>query len=258
MYKVEICGVNTKELPVVPDRELKGYFEKIRAGDTDARDAFVRGNLRLVLSIIQRFAMRGENMDDLFQVGCVGLLKAIDRFDITMDVRFSTYAVPMISGEVRRYLRDYNPVRVSRSLRDTAYKAFAVRNELADSNEAEPTIEQIAKHMDMKAKDVAYAVSAVQDPVSLYEPVYRDSGDTLYVMDSIADEKNADEIWLTSLALKDIIDKLSVKEKDIVQLRFFEGKTQMEVAREIGISHNKMTLNCTGGRDIPVRIFMRI
>ncbi len=257
MNKVEICGVNTKELPVIPDRELKGYFEKIRSGDTGAREAFTRGNLRLVLSIIQRFSMRGENMDDLFQVGCVGLLKAIDRFDVTMDVRFSTYAVPMISGEVRRYLRDYNPVRVSRSLRDTAYRAFQVRNELAEYNSKEPTMEEIAKEMEMKVSDVAYAVSAVQDPVSLYEPVYQDGTDTLFVMDSIADEKNADEIWLTSIALRDVIDKLTQKEKDIVQRRFFDGKTQMEVAREIGISHSEMTLLTSKGV-LVVRVFIEV
>ncbi len=257
MNKVEICGVNTKELPVIPDRELKGYFEKIRSGDSLAREAFIRGNLRLVLSIIQRFSMRGENMDDLFQVGCVGLLKAIDRFDVTMDVRFSTYAVPMISGEVRRYLRDYNPVRVSRSLRDTAYRAFQVRNELAEYNAKEPTLEEIAKEMEMKLSDVAYAVSAVQDPVSLYEPVYQDGTDTLFVMDSIADEKNADEIWLTSITLRDVIDKLTQKEKDIVQRRFFDGKTQMEVAREIGISHSEMTLLSSKGL-LVVQVFIEV
>ena len=239
--KVEICGVDTSKLPVIPEKELKDYFLKIYAGDKQAREAFIRGNLRLVLSVVQRFAMRGENMDDLFQVGCVGLIKAVDNFDLKQMVKFSTYAVPMIIGEIRRYLRDNNSIRVSRSLRDTAYKAFQVRNALASKNAEEPTVEQIAKEMQMATEDVVFALDAVQDPISLSQPVYQDGGDALYVMDSIADERNSDETWMTSIALKDAVSKLGERERNIFYLRYFEGKTQMEVAEEIHISQAQVS-----------------
>lgn len=239
--KVEICGVDTSKLPVIPEKELKDYFLKIYAGDKQAREAFIRGNLRLVLSVVQRFAMRGENMDDLFQVGCVGLIKAVDNFDLKQMVKFSTYAVPMIIGEIRRYLRDNNSIRVSRSLRDTAYKAFQVRNALASKNAEEPTVEQIAKEMQMATEDVVFALDAVQDPISLSQPVYQDGGDALYVMDSIADERNSDETWMTSIALKDAVSKLGERERNIIYLRYFEGKTQMEVAEEIHISQAQVS-----------------
>lgn len=239
--KVEICGVDTSQLPTISESELKNYFLRIRNGDKAAREEFIRGNLRLVLSIVQRFAMRGENLDDLFQVGCVGLLKAIDNFNIELGVRFSTYAVPMIIGEMRRYLRDNNSIRVSRSLRDTAYRAFKIRNDLADKFAEEPTIEQIAKEMDMSVEDVSFALDAIQDPISLSQPVYQDGGDALYVMDGIADERNSDENWLTSIALKDIVNKLCERERNIIMLRYFEGKTQMEVSHEIGISQAQVS-----------------
>ena len=233
--------MDTSKLPVIPEKELKDYFLKIYAGDKQAREAFIRGNLRLVLSVVQRFAMRGENMDDLFQVGCVGLIKAVDNFDLKQMVKFSTYAVPMIIGEIRRYLRDNNSIRVSRSLRDTAYKAFQVRNALASKNAEEPTVEQIAKEMQMATEDVVFALDAVQDPISLSQPVYQDGGDALYVMDSIADERNSDETWMTSIALKDAVSKLGERERNIIYLRYFEGKTQMEVAEEIHISQAQVS-----------------
>lgn len=239
--KVEICGVDTSKLPVIPDRELESYFERIYAGDTAAREAFIRGNLRLVLSIVQRFALRGENMDDLFQVGCVGLIKAIDNFRTDLGVKFSTYACPMIIGEIRRYLRDNNAIRVSRSLRDTAYKAFQVRNTLAARNGAEPTVDQIAAEMGLGSADVAFALDAVQDPISLSQPIYQDGGDALYVIDSIADERSSDERWLTSIALRQAIDRLDERERRIIRLRYFAGKTQMEVSREIGISQAQIS-----------------
>lgn len=239
--KVEICGVDTSSLPLIPEKQLKSYFERIYAGDKRAREEFVRGNLRLVLSVCQRFAMRGENMDDLFQVGCVGLLKAVDNFDLSQNVRFSTYAVPMIIGEIRRYLRDNNSIRVSRSLRDTANRAFQIRNALATQKASEPTIEEIAKEMDIPPEDVVFAMDAVQDPVSLSQPVYQDGGDALYIEDSIADERNSDERWLASIALKDAVERLSEREKNIIYLRYFEGKTQMEVAQEVHISQAQVS-----------------
>lgn len=241
LNKVEICGVDTSKLPVIPEGELKAYFKKIYAGDKKAREEFVRGNLRLVLSIVQRFAMRGENMDDLFQIGCIGLIKAIDNFKTELNVRFSTYACPMIIGEIRRYLRDNNLVRVSRSLRDTAYKAFQIRNTLAEKNTGEPRIEEVAKEMNMAVEDVVYALDAIQDPISLSQPVYQEGGDALYVLDSISDERNSDEIWLASIALKDAISKLGEREKNIIYLRYFDGKTQMEVSEEIGISQAQVS-----------------
>ena len=239
--KVQICGVDTSKLPVIPENQLQSYFERIYAGDKKAREEFIYGNLRLVLSIVQRFSMRGENMDDLFQVGCLGLIKSIDRFDVTKGVRFSTYAVPMIIGELRRYLRDNTTIRISRSLRDTAYKAFQVRNQLAGANHEEPTVEEIAKAMNLPVEDVVFALDAVQDPVSLSQPVYQDGGDALYVMDSISDEKSSDERWLNSIALGEAVSRLGEREKSIVSLRYFEGKTQMEVAQEIGISQAQVS-----------------
>lgn len=228
-------------MPIIPEQELKDYFRRIYAGDTQAREEFIQGNLRLVLSIVQRFAMRGENMDDLFQVGCVGLIKAIDNFKTELDVKFSTYACPMIIGEIRRYLRDNNAIRVSRSLRDTAYKAFQVRNALAGKNSEEPSINEIAKEMQLPTEEVVFALDAIQDPISLSQPVYQDGGDALYVMDGIADERNSDEIWLTSIALKDAVAKLNEREKNIIYMRYFDGKTQMEVSEEIGISQAQVS-----------------
>ena len=239
--KVEICGVDTSRLPVIPDRQLKDYFRKIYEGDTAAREEFLQGNLRLVLSIVQRFAMRKENMDDLFQVGCIGLIKAVDNFDINQNVKFSTYAVPMIIGEIRRYLRDNNTIRVSRSLRDTAYKAFQIRNELAKKNAVEPSVEEIAKVMEMPVEDVVYALDAIQDPISLSQPVCQDGSDALYVMDSIADERCSDENWLRTIALSEAVESLAEREKNIIYLRYFEGKTQMEGAEEICISQAQVS-----------------
>ena len=239
--KVEICGVDTAKLPVIPDRELKEYFRKIYAGDPAAREAFLQGNLRLVLSVVQRFAMRKENMDDLFQVGCIGLIKAVDNFDVSQNVKFSTYAVPMIIGEIRRYLRDNNTIRVSRSLRDTAYKAFQIRNELAKTNAVEPTVEEIAKAMELPVEDVVYALDAIQDPISLHQPVCQEGSDALYVMDSIADERSSDENWLRSIALNTAVENLAERERNIIYLRYFEGKTQMEVAEEIHISQAQVS-----------------
>ena len=239
--KVEICGVDTSKLPIIPEQELKEYFRRIYAGDTQAREEFIQGNLRLVLSIVQRFAMRGENMDDLFQVGCVGLIKAIDNFKTELDVKFSTYACPMIIGEIRRYLRDNNANRVSRSLRDTAYNAVQVRNAVAGQNSEEPSIDEIAKEMQLPTEEVVFALDAIQDPISLSQPVYQDGGDALYVMDGIADERNSDEIWLTSIALKDAVAKLNEREKNIIYMRYFDGKTQMEVSEEIGISQAQVS-----------------
>lgn len=241
LHKVNICGVDTTSLPLIPERELKGYFERIYSGDKAAREEFIRGNLRLVLSVCQRFSGRGENMDDLFQIGCVGLIKAVDNFDLSQNVRFSTYAVPMIIGEIRRYLRDNNAIRVSRSLRDTANRAFSARNELADELMREPTVEEIADRLKANASDVVFALCAVQDPVSLSAPVYQDGEDALYIEDSIADEKNSDERWLCSLTLKDAVERLSEREKNIIYLRYFEGKTQMEVAEEVHISQAQVS-----------------
>ena len=239
--KVEICGVDTSKLPVIPESQLHSYFERIYAGDEEAKDEFIWGNLRLVLSIVQRFSGRAESMDDLFQVGCVGLIKAVSNFDKSMNVRFSTYACPMIIGEIRRYLRDNNSIRVSRSLRDTAYKAFQIRNELSVKLGTEPTVEQIAKQLEMSEGDVQYAMDAVQDPISLSQPVYQDGGDALYVLDSIADERSSDDQWTSSIALRDAVSRLGERERNIIYLRYFEGKTQMEVSGEIGISQAQVS-----------------
>lgn len=239
--KVEICGVNTSKLPVLTNEEMKKLFVKIKAGDLEARDEFVQGNLRLVLSIIQRFNRRGENVDDLFQVGCIGLIKAIDNFDLSQNVRFSTYAVPMIIGEIRRYLRDNNSIRVSRSLRDIAYKALQARDQLVSKHLKEPTIMEISKELNMPKEEVVFALDAIQEPISLFEPIYHDSGDAIFVMDQVKDEKSEDEVWLEEIALREAIDKLNKREKLILNLRFYEGKTQMEVADEIGISQAQVS-----------------
>ncbi|NLJ98836.1 MAG: RNA polymerase sporulation sigma factor SigG [Tissierellia bacterium] len=239
--KVEICGVNTSKLPVLTNEEMQKLFVKIKAGDLEARDEFVQGNLRLVLSIIQRFNRRGENVDDLFQVGCIGLIKAIDNFDLSQNVRFSTYAVPMIIGEIRRYLRDNNSIRVSRSLRDIAYKALQARDQLVSKHLKEPTIMEISKELNMPKEEVVFALDAIQEPISLFEPIYHDSGDAIFVMDQVKDEKSEDEVWLEEIALREAIDKLNKREKLILNLRFYEGKTQMEVADEIGISQAQVS-----------------
>lgn len=239
--KVEICGVNTAKLPVLKEKEMKELLLKMQGGDKSAREKFINGNLRLVLSVIQRFNNRGENVDDLFQVGCIGLMKSIDNFDLSQNVKFSTYAVPMIIGEIRRYLRDNNTIRVSRSLRDIAYKALLVRDRLINENNKEPTVSQIAKELDLPREDVVLALDAIQDPVSLFEPIYHDGGDAIYVMDQISDSKNQDDSWLENIAIKEAMKKLNDREKLILNLRFFNGRTQMEVADEIGISQAQVS-----------------
>ena len=239
--KVEICGVNTSKLPVLTKEEKAELFVKIKEGDLLAREKFVQGNLRLVLSIIQRFNNRGESVDDLFQVGCIGLIKAIDNFDLSQNVQFSTYAVPMIIGEIRRYLRDNNAIRVSRSLKDIAYKALYVKEKLTNKNSKEPTITEIAKELDLPKEDVVMAINAIADPVSLFEPVYHDGGEAIFVMDQVKDGKNSDENWLQSIALSEAMKHLSQREKHILNLRFFQGKTQMEVAEEISISQAQVS-----------------
>ncbi len=239
--KVEICGVDTSKLPVLTQGQMLALFPRIHAGDRDARDEFVQGNLRLVLSVIQRFASRGENADDLFQVGCIGLMKAIDNFDVSQNVRFSTYAVPMIIGEIRRYLRDNNAIRVSRSMRDTAYKALQARDRLQNRLNREPTMAEIAAEMQIPQEDVIFALEAIQDPVSLFEPVYNDGGDALYIMDQVRDEGAKDDNWVEDIAIRDAMKRLNDREKRIMQLRFFEGRTQMEVAGEIGISQAQVS-----------------
>ena len=238
--KVEICGVNTSRLKVLKSDEMKDLLVKSHNGDKAARDALIYGNLRLVLSVIQRFGNRGENPDDLFQVGCIGLMKAIDHFDVTQGVQFSTYGVPMIIGEVRRFLRDNNSVRVSRSLRDTAYKAIQCKERLTAQKDREPTIEEIAGELSMKREDVVLALEAIVEPVSLYEPVFADGGDTLYIMDQVGDRTD-DGDWLEEIAVKQAIHNLSDREKRILSLRFLDGKTQMEVAGEIGISQAQVS-----------------
>lgn len=239
--KVEICGVDTGALPVLTAERMQELFPRVAQGDQAARDEFIQGNLRLVLSVIQRFAGRGENADDLFQVGCIGLMKALDNFDTTLNVRFSTYAVPMIIGEIRRYLRDNNVIRVSRSMRDTAYKALQARDRLQGQWNREPTISEIADEMQLPREDVIFALEAIQDPVSLFEPVYNDGGDALYIMDQVKDESARDDQWLETLAIKEALQRLNDREKKILRLRFFEGRTQMEVAGEIGISQAQVS-----------------
>lgn len=239
--KVEICGVDTSKLPVLTNKAMTELFKKMQNGDKQAREEIIGGNLRLVLSIIQRFNNRGENPDDLFQVGCIGLMKATDNFDLSQNVHFSTYAVPMIIGEIRRYLRDNNSVRVSRSLRDIAYKALQAKEKLTGDNGKEPTIEEIAKEIDMPKETITYALDAIQDPISLYEPIYHDGGDPLLVMDQIGDEKNNDKLWIEHIAIGEAMKKITPREKKIINLRFFKGKTQMEVASEIGISQAQVS-----------------
>lgn len=241
MNKVEICGVNTSKLPVLSREKKKELFERIKQGDEEAREEFVYGNLRLVLSVMKRFSIRNENADDLFQVGCVGLIKAIDNFDTSQNVQFSTYAVPMIIGEIRRYLRDNNPIRVSRSIRDTAYKVLQMKEKLTAETGQEPSLDEIAKKLEIPREEVAFALDAIQEPVSLYEPVYHDGGDAVYIMDQVSDSKSVDENWIENIALHHAIDKLSEREKYILNLRFFRGRTQMEVAQEIGISQAQVS-----------------
>ena len=239
--KVEISGVNTAKLPVLSREEAKELFLQARAGSQEAREKLIQGNLRLVLSVIKKFDGRNENPDDLFQVGCVGLIKGIDNFNVDLDVFPSTYLVPMIVGEIRRYLRDNSAVRVSRSMRDTAYKVLQAKEAFLAEHQREPSVEEIADRLDLKREDVVFALDAIVDPVSLYEPVYSDGGDTICVMDQVRDQKNTDENWLEQIALREAMEHLSDREKTILRLRFFEGKTQMEVAREIGISQAQVS-----------------
>lgn len=239
--KVEICGVDTAKLPVLNNTKMRELFKKLQAGDEESREKLIQGNLRLVLSVIQRFTNRGEYVDDLFQVGCIGLMKAIDNFDLSQNVKFSTYAVPMIIGEIRRYLRDNNPIRVSRSLRDIAYKALQVRDSLVNKHSKEPTITEIAEELKLPREEIVFALDAIQEPVSLFEPIFHDGGDPIFVMDQVGDEKNSDLNWLESIAVKEALRKLNERERLILTLRFFDGKTQMEVADEIGISQAQVS-----------------
>ena len=240
-YRVEICGVNTSKLPLLKGEEKEALIRKIKEGDLVAREAYIKGNLRLVLSIIQRFSSSNENVDDLFQIGCIGLMKAIDNFDLSQGVKFSTYAVPMIIGEIRRYLRDNNAIRVSRSLRDIAYKAIYVKDILQKKMDREPTIDEIAQESGLSREEIVDALDAIQAPMSLYEPVFSDSGDALYLMDQVSDKKNREENWIEELSIREAMDKLTEREQNIIELRFFEGKTQMEVAEEIHISQAQVS-----------------
>ena len=239
--KVEICGINTAKLEVLKNDEMTELLRRTKEGDMAAREKLIRGNLRLVLSVLQRFASRGENMDDLFQVGCIGLIKAVDNFDINQPVRFSTYGVPMIVGEIRRYLRDNSAIRVSRSMRDTAYRVLQAREHLMAENQKEPTVEEIAKVLDIPREEVVFAMDAIVDPVSLYEPIYDSGGDAICVMDQVSDTKNTDERWTERIALKDAMKLLDPRERRILSLRFYEGKTQMEVSAEVGISQAQVS-----------------
>ena len=241
LNKVEICGVNTSKLPLLSKKEKEELFIKIKAGDEEAREIFIKGNLRLVLSVIQRFYGRGESPDDLFQVGCVGLIKAIDNFDLSQNVQFSTYAVPMIIGEVKRYLRDNNSIRVSRSVRDLAYKAIQFKEKYFKENGKEATIEQIAKKLGVEKEDIAVSFDAIQDPISLQEPIYNDGSESIYIMDQVKDSKNTDEIWTENMTIAGALERLNDKERTIVQKRFFDGRTKMEVANEIGISQAQVS-----------------
>lgn len=239
--RVEICGVNTSKLPVLSNEEKNELLVKIKNGDNEAREKFINGNLRLVLSVVGRFSGRGENPDDLFQIGCVGLIKAIDNFDMSLNVQFSTYAVPMIIGEIRRYLRDNNMVRVSRSVRDLAYKVLQVKEKKIKENGKEPTIEEIAKELDVEKEEISFCLDAIQDPVSLQEPIYNDGSDNMYIMDQVKDSKNTDELWAENITMYEALKKLNDKEKMIISKRFFDGRTQMEVADEIGISQAQVS-----------------
>lgn len=239
--RVEIANVNTSKLQVLTQEETKELFKKMKEGDKEAREKLINGNLRLVLSVIQRFCGRGENADDLFQVGCVGLIKAIDNFDTSLDIQLSTYGVPMIIGEIRRYLRDNNMVRVSRSVRDLAYKVLQAKEKLSRENGKEPTVEEIAKELDVEKEDIVLSLDAIQDPVSLQEPVYNDGADSLYIMDQVKDKKNTDELWAENITMNEALKKLNDKERMIIDKRFFLGRTQMEVADEIGISQAQVS-----------------
>ena len=239
--KVEICGVNTAKLPILTAEQKAELMKKIKDGNEEAREEFIKGNLRLVLSVIQRFNNRGESPDDVFQIGCIGLIKAIDNFDMSQNVQFSTYAVPMIIGEVRRYLRDNNSIRVSRSLRDLAYKAMQFKEKYIKENNKEPTIEQIAKELGVEKEEIAFSFDAIQDPISLQEPVYNDGAESIYVMDQVKDQKNTDELWAENMTMMQAMEKLNDKEKNIIIRRYFDGRTQMEVADEIGISQAQVS-----------------
>ncbi len=239
--KVEICGVNTTRLPLLKEKEKEELLLKIKDGDENAFNTFIHGNLRLVLSVIQKFSNRGESADDLFQIGCVGLIKAVKNFDITVGVKFSTYAVPMIVGEERRYLRDNSPIRVSRSVKDLAYKALQVKEELTKLNNKEPTLEEISKKLDVPVKAISNALDAIQDPISLFDPVFHDGNDAVSVMDQVSDEKSNDEVWTEDIVLKEAIERLQDREKKIITMRFFQGKTQTEVAESIGISQAQVS-----------------
>ena len=241
LNKVEICGVNTSNLPLLSKEEKEALLVKIKAEDEEARNTFINGNLRLVLSVIQRFYGRGENADDLFQVGCVGLIKAIDNFDLSQNVQFSTYAVPMIIGEVKRYLRDNNSIRVSRSIRDLAYKVIQFKERYTKEHGKEPNVEEIAKELEVTKEDIAFSLDAIQDPVSLQEPVYNDGSESIYIMDQVKDSKNTDELWAEKITIKGAMEKLNEKERMIINKRFFDGRTQMEVAEEIGISQAQVS-----------------
>ena len=239
--KVEICGVNTAKLPLLKQQEKEALFVRIKEGDTEAREEFIKGNLRLVLSVIKRFSSSNENVDDLFQIGCIGLMKAIDNFDITLNVKFSTYAVPMIMGEIRRFLRDNSSIRVSRSIKDTAYKAIYTKENMMKKSLREPTLAEVAKEVGVSKEEIVYALDAIQNPMSLYDPVYSDGEDTLYVMDQISDKKNKEENWVEHMSLSEAMKQLNKRENEIIVLRFFEGKTQMEVAEMIGISQAQVS-----------------
>ena len=241
LNKVEICGVDTSKLPILKEEEKKALFERIKAGDEQAKEEYIKGNLRLVLSVIRRFSNSNENADDLFQIGCVGLIKAINNFNTELDVKFSTYAVPMIIGEIRRYMRDNNSIRVSRSLRDTAYKAIYAKESYMKRNLKEPTLEEISAEIGIDKEDIVFALDAIQTPMSLQEPVYSDGDDVLYVMDQVSDKKNLEENWVEELALQAAMDRLGERERYIIQLRFFEGKTQIEVANDIEISQAQVS-----------------
>ena len=241
LNKVEICGVNTSKLPVLKPEEKEDLLRRTKEGDMHARELYIKGNLRLVLSVIKRFQNSSENADDLFQIGCIGLMKAIDNFDTTLNVKFSTYAVPMIVGEIRRYLRDNNSIRVSRSLRDIAYKAIYAKDNYVKQHLREPTVTEIASEIGVEKEMIVYALDAIQSPVSLFEPVYAEGGDTLYVMDQISDKKNREEHWIENISLREAMDRLGARERNIIEMRFYEGKTQMEVADEIGISQAQVS-----------------
>ena len=240
-HKVELCGVNTSRLKVLKNEETRELLLRAKAGDKKAREELIAGNLRLVLSVIQRFGNRGENADDLFQVGCIGLIKAIDNFNTDLDVKFSTYGVPMIVGEIRRYLRDNSTMRVSRAMRDTAYKVLQAKEAYMAQHQKEPTVEEIARILDLRREDVVFALDAILEPVSLYDPIYSDGGDTICVMDQVKDKRNTDEMWIERIALKEAVSHLSERERKILSMRFFQGKTQMEVSSEIGISQAQVS-----------------